>query len=93
MAYYGAQIAGWSDEIPKAPVLMHFADNDEYIPMTDVEKIRAARPEIEMHIYPGTEHGFSCNDRQYYEPKSAALARTRTLAFLEQHVQSPSEVA
>jgi carboxymethylenebutenolidase len=86
VAYYGAQIAGWSAEQPKVPVLMHFADNDEYIPMSDVEKIRAAQPGVEMFIYPRTEHGFSCNDRQYYEPRSAAIARGRTLAFLGEHV-------
>ncbi|WP_158914732.1 dienelactone hydrolase family protein [Caulobacter sp. S45] len=88
VAYYGAQIAGWSAEKPKVPVLMHFADNDEYIPMKDVDVIRAARPEVEMFIYPGTEHGFSCNDRQYYEPKSAALARERTLKFLQAQVRT-----
>ncbi len=93
VAYYGAQIAGWSAEAPKVPVLMHFADNDEYIPMSDVEKIRAARPEVEMFIYAGTEHGFSCNDRQYYEPKSAALARERTLRFLSRYLRPSGETA
>jgi len=72
---------------------MHFADNDEYIPMSDVEKIRAARPEVEMFVYAGTEHGFSCNDRQYYEPKSAALARERTLRFLSRYLRPSGETA
>jgi carboxymethylenebutenolidase len=87
VAYYGAQIAGWRNEKPKVPVLMHFADNDEYIPARDVDEIRAARPEVEIHIYPGTQHGFSCNDRHQYEPNSAAVARTRTLRFLADHTQ------
>lgn len=86
VAYYGAQIAGWSAEVPRAPVLMHFADHDEYIPLGDVDAIRAARPEVEMFIYPDTEHGFSCNDRQFYKAEPAALARARSLAFLERHV-------
>ena len=87
VGYYGAQIAGHADETLHAPVLLHFAEHDEYIPLSDVEKIRAAHPEIAMHLYPGTEHGFSCNDRQFYEPTSAALARERSLAFLAQHAK------
>jgi carboxymethylenebutenolidase len=86
VAYYGAQIAGHSDETPRVPVLMHFAEHDEYIPLADVEKIRAAQPQLEMHLYPGTEHGFSCNDRRFYEPKAAALARQRSLNFLAAHM-------
>ncbi|HEY9132528.1 MAG TPA: dienelactone hydrolase family protein [Dyella sp.] len=85
VGYYGAQIAGYANETLHAPVLLHFAEHDEYIPLTDVEKIRQAQPEIEMHLYPGTEHGFSCNDRRFYEPKSAALARERSLAFLARY--------
>jgi carboxymethylenebutenolidase len=87
VGYYGAQIAGHAAETLHAPVLLHFAENDEYIPFRDVETIRAIHPEIEMYIYPGTEHGFSCNDRRFYEPKAAALARERSLAWLKQHAQ------
>ena len=87
VGYYGAQIAGHVNETPHAPVLLHFAEHDEYIPLADVEKIRAAHPEIEIHVYPDTEHGFSCNDRKFYEPKSAALARQRSLIYLNQHAQ------
>ncbi|WP_243038776.1 dienelactone hydrolase family protein [Dyella sedimenti] len=86
VGYYGAQIAGHADETLHAPVLLHFAEHDIYIPLDDVEKIRHAHPEIEMYLYPGTEHGFSCNDRRFYEPKSAALARERSLAFLTRHM-------
>jgi carboxymethylenebutenolidase len=87
VGYYGAQIAGHANETPHAPVLLHFAENDEYIPLADVEKIRAAHPEIEIYVYAGTEHGFSCNDRKFYEPRSAALARRRSLIYLNQHAQ------
>jgi carboxymethylenebutenolidase len=87
VGYYGAQIAGHANETLHAPLLLHFAEHDEYIPLSDVEKIRAAHPEIEIYLYPGTEHGFSCNDRKFYEPKSAALARRRSLTYLNQHAQ------
>ncbi|MEW9572295.1 dienelactone hydrolase family protein [Rhodanobacter sp. Si-c] len=87
VGYYGAQIAGHAGERPRVPVLLHFAEHDEYIPLADVETIRAAHPEIEMYLYPGTEHGFSCNDRRYYQPFPALLARGRSLAFLAQHMR------
>ncbi|WP_250633779.1 dienelactone hydrolase family protein [Pinirhizobacter soli] len=86
VGYYGAQIAAHATETPRAPVLLHFAEHDEYIPLTDVEKIRLAQPALTIYMYPGTEHGFSCNDRRFYKPVAAALARERSLAFLVSHM-------
>lgn len=86
VGYYGAQIAAHADERLHVPVLLHFAERDEYIPPADIERIRQAHPEITIYDYPGTEHGFNCNDRHFYKPKSAALARERSLAFLDQHM-------
>jgi len=86
VGYYGAQIAAHSGETPRVPVLLHYAETDEYIPQSDIEKIREAQPEVTIYQYPGTEHGFNCDDRRFYEPKSAALARTRTLSFIQDYV-------
>lgn len=86
VGYYGAQIAAHANETPRVPVMLHYAEKDEYLPQSDIEKVRTAHPSIVIHQYPGTEHGFNCDDRRFYEPKSAALARERTLAFLGKHV-------
>lgn len=86
VGYYGAQIAAHADERLHVPVLLHFAERDEYIPPADIERIRQAHPEITIYDYPGTEHGFNCNDRHFYKPKSATLARERSLAFLDRHI-------
>ena len=86
IGYYGAQIAAHVDETPRVPVMLHYAEKDEYLPQSDIEKVRNAHPSITIHQYPGTEHGFNCDDRRFYEPKSAAIARDRTLAFLGKHV-------
>jgi carboxymethylenebutenolidase len=86
VGYYGAQIAAHVNETPRIPVMLHYAEKDEYLPQSDVEKVRAAHPSIVIYQYPGTEHGFNCDDRHFYEPKSAALARERTLAFLGKNV-------
>ena len=47
--------------------------------------IRRAHPEAEVFVYPDG-HGFNCTDRADHDPESAALALTRTRAFLEQHL-------
>jgi carboxymethylenebutenolidase len=86
IGYYGAQIAGHSNETPRMPTLLHYAEVDEYIPQADIEKVRNAQPAVTIYQYPGTEHGFNCDDRKFWEPKAAALARERTLAFIHQHV-------
>lgn len=86
VGYYGAQIAAHKAETPRVPVLLHYAETDEYIPQSDIEKVRQTQPAVTIYQYPGTEHGFNCDDRRFYEPKSAAVARTRTLSFIQDHV-------
>jgi len=86
VGYYGAQIAAHADETPRVPVLLHYAEKDEYIPQDDIEKVVTAQPAVTIYQYPGTEHGFNCDDRQFYEQKSAAVALERTLAFIGKYV-------
>src|SRR3546814_585553 len=82
VCYYGGQIARFADEAPRAPTLMHFGATDHTIPMSDVDAIRAKRPDCEIHVYPAG-HGFNCDERSSYSPESAAEAWTRSLAWLE----------
>jgi carboxymethylenebutenolidase len=86
VGYYGAQIAAHSSETPHVPVQLHYAETDEYIPQSDIEKVRQAQPAVTIYQYLGTEHGFNCDDRRFYEPKSAAIARARTLSFIQDYV-------
>lgn len=85
VAYYGGGIATQKDLRPGCPVMMHFGERDEYIPMSDVEAIRAAQPGVQIHVYPA-DHGFNCDHRGSYDQKSALSARERTLGFLRQHL-------
>ena len=78
--YYGGGIAGEAGRTPKCPVIMHFGELDAHIPMTDVEKVRAAQPDVPIHVY-NADHGFNCDHRGSHDAASAALARERTLAF------------
>jgi carboxymethylenebutenolidase len=81
VAYYGGQIKEHLAKSPRRPVLYHFGDRDPYIPATDIEKIRAADPTGEFHLYPA-DHGFNCEERGSYDAASARLALERTHAFL-----------
>jgi len=83
--YYGGQIVQFADEHPRCPVLMHFGEKDPIIPSEDVERIRAAHPDIPVYVYPAG-HGFNCEVREDYHRESAELARQRTLEFLERHL-------
>ena len=50
-----------------------------------VEKIRAAYPKGEYHLY-DAGHGFNCTDRSSYDAAAAHLAFQRTLAFFARYV-------
>ncbi len=65
---------------------LHFGEADASIPMSDVEAIRAARPEVEIFVYPGAGHGFGCEERASYSAADAQLAQERTLRFFRQHL-------
>ncbi len=86
VCYYGGSIAQSLDKKPKCPVMFHFGEDDSHIPLSDVEKIRAANPQGIFHVYAGAGHGFNCDQRSSYNPQAAALARERTLAFFTEHV-------
>jgi len=83
--YYGGGIAGMADKKPRIPTMAHFGEKDHSISMADVEKIRAAQPDVIVHTY-AAGHGFNCEMRGSYDKPSADLALSRSLEFLRQHV-------
>lgn len=87
VGYYGGMIAQHADKKPKIPVLLHFGEKDAGIPLTDVEAIRSKRPEAEIFVYQGAQHGFHCDERGSYDKNSAELAWPRTLEFFAKHLK------
>ena len=85
VCYYGGQIAANANETPRCPVMMHFGAKDPHIGPAEIEKIRAAHPEVPLFLY-DAGHGFNCNQRKDYEPESAKLARQRTLEFFSRYL-------
>jgi carboxymethylenebutenolidase len=85
VGYYGGGIAANISETFNAPVLLHFGDNDHSIPLSDIEKVQKANPEIPIYVY-AAGHGFNCDERSSYDAEAAKLARERTLAFFAEHI-------
>lgn len=85
VGYYGSRIAANADlELPY-PVQLHFGEQDQGIPLSDVELIRQKQPACEIHLYPAG-HGFDCHMRGSYDAESAKLAWQRTLDWFETHL-------
>ena len=87
VGWYGGGIAAAREETAHCAVQLHFGAEDHGIPLADVEAIRASQPSVEIYIYPGAGHGFGCDERSSFDAEAAGLANTRTLAFLERHLQ------
>jgi carboxymethylenebutenolidase len=85
VGYYGGMIAGMLDQKPKVPTILHFGAKDAHIPLSDVEKIKAALPSVPVYVY-DADHGFNCDERGSYNTPSADLALGRTLPFFREHV-------
>lgn len=70
----------------RAPLQGHFGSEDPGIPVSDVEMLRDRLTELgkdhEIHVYTGAGHAFFCDARPAYVPAAAALAWSRTLAWL-----------
>ena len=81
-AYYGGGIAAQLKRQPRCPVIMHFGERDAHIPMSDVEKVKAAQPDVTVHVY-AADHGFNCDHRDSFDASAAELARKRTLELFE----------
>ncbi|GAB4172092.1 MAG: YghX family hydrolase [Thalassobaculales bacterium] len=87
--FYGA--AADSAAVPsiKAPLLIQYAENDDRInamwPAFEAA-LKASGVPHEMHIYPGTQHGFHNNSTPRYHEAAAKLAWERTIAFFRKHL-------
>ncbi|MFB9264731.1 dienelactone hydrolase family protein [Bradyrhizobium erythrophlei] len=87
VGYYGGAIVRFADDKPTVPTQLHFGEKDAGIPLSDVETIKSKRPEIEVFIYPGAQHGFHCDERASYDKASADIAWPRSLAFFAKHLK------
>jgi len=91
IAYYGGGIQNQlqrADDV-KVPLLMHFGGADSHISMETVQSIAERfenNEDVEVHIYPGAEHGFNCSHRSSYHQRAAAEAHGNSLTFLSDNL-------
>jgi carboxymethylenebutenolidase len=90
VAFYGRQ-AG-ADDVPKisAPLLLHYAGNDQGVNagIAAYETALKANNKIyTLHMYEGKQHGFHNDTTPRYDETAAKLAWTRTLEFFNKYLR------
>jgi carboxymethylenebutenolidase len=92
VAYHGGDTEKYLGEIDglHAPLLMHLAEEDEFISksaQTEIKTALAGRPNATVYSYPGQRHAFSRHNGKHYNATAAALAHERTYEFLHQRLR------
>ncbi|MFN5791563.1 MAG: dienelactone hydrolase family protein [Burkholderiales bacterium] len=87
VCYYGGGIDKQLDlaKAIRCPILLHFAEQDSYIPSASVKQITralAGHPAARIITHPGVDHGFNCWRRPAWNQNTAARARGQTLVHL-----------
>ncbi len=88
--FYGPQPA--AEDVPKirAPLLLHYAGEDQRIdagiPAYE-EELKKAGVEYHVYIYPGAQHGFFNDTSPRYDAEAAKLAWKRTLDFFDKKLR------
>jgi len=89
--YYGRQVPAADVPKIKAPLLLHFASDDEGVNKTwpaYEEALKANKVRYTAHFYPNTQHGFHNDTTPRYDEAAAKLSWQRTLEFFNQHLRA-----
>ncbi len=87
--FYGRQARPEEVSRIRAPLLIHFAENDPGINATwpaYETALKAAGKTNEAHFYPGTNHGFHNDSTPRYDEAAARLAWDRTLQWFKRYL-------
>ncbi len=93
VVYYGGGMATTTDKLAaiKWPVLGVFGDQDQVIPLSEVEAFKTSLNQLgvqnEIYIYPGVGHAFANPSNPNFAPEPTADAWQKTLAFLEANLK------
>jgi carboxymethylenebutenolidase len=92
VAYHGGDTEKYVGEVDglNAPLLMHLAEEDEFISKAAQAEIKAAlakKPNATVYSYPGQSHAFSRHGGAHYNAEAAALAHERTYDFLNRQLR------
>lgn len=90
VAFYGRQPS--ADDVPKikAPLMLHYAGNDQGvdagIPAFEAA-LKADKKKYELFMYEGKQHGFHNDTTPRYDADAAKLAWQRTLDFFKKNLK------
>jgi carboxymethylenebutenolidase len=92
VAYHGGDTDKYLSEVDglQAPLLMHLAEEDEFISkaaQTEIKTALAKKARTTVYSYPGQHHAFSRHGGTHYNAEAAALARERTYTFLNRQLR------
>ena len=92
VAYHGGDTEKYLGEVNglNAPLLMHLAEEDEFISKSAQAEIKTAlagKPKATVYSYPGQRHAFARHNGTHYNAAAAALANGRTSEFLHQQLR------
>lgn len=82
--FYGGGIDGLL-AAPDCPLLAFFGGDDEYVPMSSIDKVKARHGD-DVVVYPDAKHGFMRDGSPEYHATAAPEAWTRALAFFARHL-------
>ena len=77
-AFYGGHIVDHRFDPPTCPTILHFGRSDPLIPLSDVEKIEAAQPDVPIWLY-DAGHAFVAPSDYQADAASLGLLRSRQL--------------
>jgi carboxymethylenebutenolidase len=89
--YHGADTDKYLGEADglHAPLLMHVAEEDEFISkaaQAAIEAVLARKASVTIYTYPGQSHAFSRHNGKHYNAAAAHLADGRTSEFLRAYL-------
>ena len=87
VSYYGVGLDELADEFDNiaAPLMLHIAENDEFVPPAAQEKLLDALEDsewVDAFIYPGAQHAFARVNGVHYDARAATIANGRTTELL-----------
>lgn len=87
--FYGRQAEAAQIAAIQAPLLIHYASDDERVnagAKAYDEALKAAGKNAISYTYPNTQHGFHNDTTPRYDKPAAELAWQRTISFFKQHL-------
>jgi carboxymethylenebutenolidase len=95
VSYYGSgigQLLDAADQV-RAPILFHFGDADQYLPLSESSQIGqtfAGRQDAEVHMHAGAGHAFDNPSPMFHHAEASREAWPQTADFLRRYLPPDS---